>query len=528
VLTLPMIATATATAGKNSQPIGWVASAFNSGTAAAVSQVFRWQAEPTGNDTASPSGTLNLLYAAGTATPAETGLKITSKGLLTFAAGQTFPGTGTGNGTITGITAGTDLTGGGTSGAVTLNLDTTKVPQLATANTFTGNQTVSGNLSATGVVTGSGFQIGSNLFDYGSYANANAFLGFAGNTTTTGSYNTASGYQALYSNTEGQQNTAIGAGALQANTEGTYNTAVGINALYANTTGFGNTASGEGALSFNATGNRNTALGYAANANNLTNATAIGAFAYVAQSNTMVLGSISGVNGCTTEINCASTNVGIGTTAPISTLDVEGGSVHIGTIGSSFTAQGAYFGWNQSGGRGETDFFNNEGEGTGGWYFVNTNSSGGYSGWAAFIDSSGNLHSSSSRRWKTNIHTLQGALGKVEQLRGVTYDRKDSGKHEIGVIAEEVGAVVPEVVSFEKNGKDAAGVDYARLTALLIEATKEQQALIHKQQEEISAQQAQISRLTRQVKTIQATLKANGRSGSAVRTVKAEGTTVRQ
>jgi len=112
----------------------------------------------------------------------------------------------------------------------------------------------------------------------------------------------------------------------------------------------------------------------------------------------------------------------------------------------------------------------------------------------------------------------------------------------VGVIAEEVGAVIPEVVTWEKNGKDAQSVDYGRLTALLIEATKEQQALIRKQQEQtqaqqalireqkeqIRAQQAQIARLTRQVKTIQATLKADGRSGSAVRTVKAERTTVRQ
>ncbi len=45
----------------------------------------------------------------------------------------------------------------------------------------------------------------------------------------------------------------------------------------------------------------------------------------------------------------------------------------------------------------------------------------------------------SSRRWKTNIQTLHGALAKVEQLRGVSYDLKDSGKHEVGVIAEEAG-----------------------------------------------------------------------------------------
>jgi len=99
----------------------------------------------------------------------------------------------------------------------------------------------------------------------------------------------------------------------------------------------------------------------------------------------------------------------------------------------------------------------------------------------------------SSRRWKTNIQTLQGALATVEQLRGVSYDLKDSGKHEVGVIAEEVGAVVPEIVSWEKNGKDASGVDYSRLTALLIEATKEQQALIEKQQQRINKQQAQMA-----------------------------------
>jgi hypothetical protein len=58
-----------------------------------------------------------------------------------------------GSGTITGVTAGTALTGGGTSGTVTLNVDTTKVPLLAAANTFTGNQTVNGNLATSGQVS---------------------------------------------------------------------------------------------------------------------------------------------------------------------------------------------------------------------------------------------------------------------------------------------------------------------------------------------------------------------------------------
>lgn len=63
-----------------------------------------------------------------------------------------------GSGTITGVTAGSDLTGGGSSGSVTLNLDTTQVPLLASANTFAANQTVTGNLNISGTFqqTGTG------------------------------------------------------------------------------------------------------------------------------------------------------------------------------------------------------------------------------------------------------------------------------------------------------------------------------------------------------------------------------------
>jgi hypothetical protein len=201
-LSLPATGAATATVGKNSQPLNLAASAFNSTSSTAVNQTFQWQSEPVGNDTSTPSGTLNLLFGEGATKPSETGLNIASNGQISFATGQTFPGTGTitgintasgsgltgggtsgtlnlgllttcatnqvlqwsgsawacatisGGGTITGVTAGTDLTGGGTSGNVTLNLDTTKVPQLNTANTFTGNQNVTGNVAATGSVSG--------------------------------------------------------------------------------------------------------------------------------------------------------------------------------------------------------------------------------------------------------------------------------------------------------------------------------------------------------------------------------------
>ena len=294
-LSLPAAGTATASKGYDSQPTKLTSSAFNSGTGTAVTQNFQWQAEPVGNDTSSASGSLNLLFGQGSNKPAETGLNIAGNGQITFAAGQTFPGTGAGTVTSVGsgagltggpitssgtlsvatggvsnamlanpsltVTAGTDLTGGGLvalGSSTTLNLDTTKVPQLNAANSFTGNQLVNGNLSATGVVTGSSYQIGSNLFAFGSYANQNAFLGFAGNTTMTGLTNTGVGVSALAANTTGASNTASGFGALTTNQAGSSNTATGFEALNLNTAS-DNTATGERALFANTAGSNNTA-----------------------------------------------------------------------------------------------------------------------------------------------------------------------------------------------------------------------------------------------------------------------------
>ena len=83
----------------------------------------------------------------------------------------------------------------------------------------------------------------------------------------------------------------------------------------------------------------------------------------------------------------------------------------------------------------------------------------------------------SSRRWKENIVTIEGALEKIQRLRGDSFDWKANSQHDIGLIAEEVGEVVPEVVAYEENGIDARSVDYARLVALLIVGMKEQQQI---------------------------------------------------
>ena len=102
-VTLLSTGTATQSAGSKSQPMDLKASAFNTSTKSAVAQTFQLQAEPVNNNTANPSGALSLLYGSGTKAAAETGLKINNKGLITFAPGQTFPGTGTGNGTVTNV-----------------------------------------------------------------------------------------------------------------------------------------------------------------------------------------------------------------------------------------------------------------------------------------------------------------------------------------------------------------------------------------------------------------------------------------
>jgi trimeric autotransporter adhesin len=107
-----------------------------------------------------------------------------------------------------------------------------------------------------------------------------------------GDYNTASGLNALFTNTTGSDNTAMGVNSLALNTTGSFNTVSGLNALFNNATGSDNTAMGLNALISNTTGNNNTAIGASANvsAGNPTNATAIGFAAMVNASNKIRLG----------------------------------------------------------------------------------------------------------------------------------------------------------------------------------------------------------------------------------------------
>ncbi len=145
-LQLPALGTATTTMGFNSNPQDWLASAYNSSTHAATSQDFRWQAEAVGNNTASPSGKIDLLFGANGLMPSETGLSINSHGQITFAAGQTFPG-GTGVQSLNNLTGAVNLAAG-TNVTITPSGNT-----LTIASSGSGLQTVTHNTTLTGTGT---------------------------------------------------------------------------------------------------------------------------------------------------------------------------------------------------------------------------------------------------------------------------------------------------------------------------------------------------------------------------------------
>ena len=82
----------------------------------------------------------------------------------------------------------------------------------------------------------------------------------------------------------------------------------------------------------------------------------------------------------------------------------------------------------------------------------------------------GTVTANSDIKLKTNIETITNALEKVNQLNGVEYDRIDINDHQIGLIAQEVEKVLPDVV-YDNDGTKS--VAYQNLVALLVQAIKE-------------------------------------------------------
>ena len=132
-----------------------------------------------------------------------------------------------------------------------------------------------------------------------------------------------------------------------------------------------------------------------------------------------------------------------------------------------------------------------------GWFYANTSSQQGFlstaGGWNWRVDNNGNctatgtVTASSDIKFKTEIYTIKNGLEKVLQLRGVEYIRKDDENKvkQIGLIAQEVETVIPEVV-FNNTTESADGqtdefktISYQNIVAVLIEAIKEQQIQIN-------------------------------------------------
>ena len=202
----------------------------------------------------------------------------------------------------------------------------------------------SGNLTASGVVKGASasFSGGVNASEFdsgyrlliGNGVNRNMFVGpDAGFSNPSGTSNSFFGTVAGASTTTGIQNTFAGDSSGYGNTKGSFNSFFGNAAGAFNTEGNGNSFFGFNAGQSNTTESNNTFIGASSTGKaGITNATAVGSQAQVTQSNSLVLGSINGVNGA-----AADTFVGIGTTAPGTKLHVVNSDFRVARLEGSST-----------------------------------------------------------------------------------------------------------------------------------------------------------------------------------------------
>ncbi len=88
-----------------------------------------------------------------------------------------------------------------------------------------------------------------------------------------------------------------------------------------------------------------------------------------------------------------------------------------------------------------------------------------------------NVNKASDRRLKTDVETLDGGLDAVEDLRPVSYTRRDDGgETHLGLIGQEVAEVLPEVVDRPDDGDGYLGLDYTELVAVLVDAVQDHRA----------------------------------------------------
>ncbi|MCP3060340.1 tail fiber domain-containing protein [Myxococcus sp. K38C18041901] len=164
------------------------------------------------------------------------------------------------------------------------------------------------------------------------------------------------------------------------------------------------------------------------------------------------------VNNTTTMFMNESGNLGIGTTRPSTPLHVQQRAGNLG-IRLSENVSGRFVDMAM------------EGQGT--FHIYHSNGNGRY------MPQDGEWHKFSDVQLKDNIQTLEGILPRVLALRPVSFDLKSSGHHQLGLIAQEVEPVFPELVSdapAREDGTPLKGLAYEALNVLAIAALQELKA----------------------------------------------------
>jgi hypothetical protein len=312
----------------------------------------------------------------------------------------------------------------------------------------------------------------------------NAFVGAsAGFSNTTGSGNAFFGRSAGFSNSTGDNNAFFGTQAGQTNTSGFDNAFFGRSAGFANTTGIGNAFFGTRAGQANTTAINNAFFGTGAGQANTTG------------DNNAFFGRSAGLNNATGDDNTfAGTAAGIFNTLGARNAFFGRDAGRLNTTGTNNTAvgQNADFSANNltfatAIGSGAIATANNQVQlGRNGLDTVSIGALAAATSTQLCINGTVIAACSSSARYKENIRPFVGGLNLVNRLRPVTYDWTERKEADLGLIAEEVEKVEPLLVTYNEKG-EIQGVKYDQITLALINAVREQQLLIERQQKQIDA-----------------------------------------